>query len=347
MKIVRVWLALLAGAPLSAQPADLRFASSTSNVQLAATLQRVSTGRTRAAAVLVSVAGPDDRDMTVGPHRLFGELADSLSRHGIASLRFDDRGVGGSKGAWQETTFADRAADVCAAVAELRKQLPQIPVGVIGMSEGGGLALWAHNHCSGISFVVLLSTPLRSGRTEIGAQISRAAAAAPVPDSTRQSFVAAATGLISLLSEADVNAHRDSIRAILTGPFGRSILPPFRFVPRDPEGQLGFLLSPWYRSQVQYDVLSDLSKASSIPILGIYGTKDTNIDAIASSELLRLTRPEATIFVMPLLNHVLQLAQSGSPAEYARLPAGIDASIARHIAEWISKVVAAEPRRRQ
>lgn len=48
--------------------------------------------------VLVSGSGQQDRDETIMSHKPFAVLADYLAEHGIASLRYDDRGKGASEG---------------------------------------------------------------------------------------------------------------------------------------------------------------------------------------------------------------------------------------------------------
>ena len=40
---------------------------------------------------MVHGSGPNDRDETVGPNKLFRDLADSLAAYGIASLRYEKR----------------------------------------------------------------------------------------------------------------------------------------------------------------------------------------------------------------------------------------------------------------
>ena len=47
-------------------------------------------------AVLISGSGQQDRDESLMGHKPFLVIADYLSRNGIAVLRYDDRGVGGS-----------------------------------------------------------------------------------------------------------------------------------------------------------------------------------------------------------------------------------------------------------
>ncbi|MCU0635398.1 MAG: hypothetical protein MUE41_11045, partial [Gemmatimonadaceae bacterium] len=91
---------------------------------LAATLTRPRTARGRLAVVVtISGSGPQDRDGFIpvaGGYRPFRDLADTLARRGIAVLRFDDRGVGGSTGDFSQATSADFADDVRAIVTWLR-----------------------------------------------------------------------------------------------------------------------------------------------------------------------------------------------------------------------------------
>jgi hypothetical protein len=58
------------------------------------------------AVVTISGSGPQDRDETVFGHKPFLVLADYLTRHGIAVLRYDDRGTAGSGGTFKGATRA-------------------------------------------------------------------------------------------------------------------------------------------------------------------------------------------------------------------------------------------------
>ena len=72
------------------------------------------------AAVLISGSGPNDRDETILRHKLFLVLADSLTRRGIAVLRYDKRGIGKSTGSYAQATSRDFADDAGAAFAYLK-----------------------------------------------------------------------------------------------------------------------------------------------------------------------------------------------------------------------------------
>ena len=97
------------------------------------------------AALTITGSGQEDRDEYVplaGGVRLFRQVADTLSRVGIAVLRLDDRGLGASTGDFARSTTADFADDIRAGLAYLRSR-PDIDgarLALIGHSEGGIIA---------------------------------------------------------------------------------------------------------------------------------------------------------------------------------------------------------------
>jgi hypothetical protein len=97
-----------------------------------------------AVAVTISGSGPQDRDgiiPSIEGYRPFREIAEALAGRGIALLRYDDRGVGGST-AGEGRTTQDLAEDVRAPVAYLRSRenIDESRIALIGHSEGGLIA---------------------------------------------------------------------------------------------------------------------------------------------------------------------------------------------------------------
>jgi hypothetical protein len=113
------------------------------------------------AAILITGSGGQDRDETVFGHRPFRVLADHLTKRGIAVLRLDDRGVGGSTGKQADATSEDFATDVAAGVEWLAKcpDIARKRIGLIGHSEGGLIAPIVANQRSDVAFMVLLAGP--------------------------------------------------------------------------------------------------------------------------------------------------------------------------------------------
>lgn len=93
-------------------------------------------GPARGGLVLVDGSGPATRDAWQG-------VPGRLARHGIATLRHDKPGCGGSPGDWRAQSFADRADEALAALATLRERAGVERAGLIGYSQGGWVALLA------------------------------------------------------------------------------------------------------------------------------------------------------------------------------------------------------------
>lgn len=118
------------------------------------------------AVVLISGAGKQDRDLASGAYRPFFQIADTLSRRGIAVLRLDDRGVGASTGTLDSTDTVDRSGDTRAAIEYLRRR-PDVAkerIALVGHSEGALIAPMLASTDPGIRAIVLMSSPGRVGR---------------------------------------------------------------------------------------------------------------------------------------------------------------------------------------
>lgn len=91
--------------------------------------------------IMVTGSGLENRDEEIFGHKPFLVIADFLARQGIASLRYDDRTFGESKGGdVKNATTLDFMADALAGIEWLRSLGRFGKVGVIGHSEGGNIA---------------------------------------------------------------------------------------------------------------------------------------------------------------------------------------------------------------
>ena len=93
--------------------------------------------------LMVTGSGGQDRNEEIFNHKPFLVIADFLAKHGIASLRYDDRGVGQSTGPTKGTTSANNLADAEAGISFLRNLNQFGKIGMLGHSEGGMIAFMA------------------------------------------------------------------------------------------------------------------------------------------------------------------------------------------------------------
>ena len=119
------------------------------------------------AVILLSDYGPDDRDELMPIHveegirefRPFLVLADYLTRQGIAVLRTDDRGVGGSTGSLFESTIGNLTNDALAGIEYLKsqKKVNTAQIALIGCGMGSIVALETADQSEDIAFIVLMA----------------------------------------------------------------------------------------------------------------------------------------------------------------------------------------------
>lgn len=138
---------------------EVTFKSDAGGVTLAGTLSMPDEEGPHPAVVLLQGSGENGRDYAYRGHKFFLVLADHLTRHGIAVLRYDLRGVDESEGRLSGASLEDLARDAASALRFL-KERPSTEagsVGLIGHSMGGMIAPWIHGQFEETAFLGLLA----------------------------------------------------------------------------------------------------------------------------------------------------------------------------------------------
>jgi pimeloyl-ACP methyl ester carboxylesterase len=317
--------------------------------QLAGTLTTPRGDGPHPAVVFISGSGPQDRDETVMGHRPFLVLSDHLTRHGIAVLRFDDRGVGGSTGDFTTATSEDFATDALAGVSYLlgRDDIDSQEIGLIGHSEGGLIAPLAAVQSDDIAFMVLMAGPAVTGEEiilEQSALISRAAgrAEADIQDDlavNRKVFQVvkqepdlevAAQQLEELLraAAAEMTQQERAAQGITDENLEAQI-----------QAQIRQVNSPWVRFFLVYDPAPTLAKVR-VPVLAIYGELDLQVPAKQNLPVIRNVlqdsgNPDYTVEELSGLNHLFQTATTGAPSEYVTIEETFSPVALQLISDWI------------
>jgi len=298
------------------------------------------------AVVLLNGSGQQDRDSEIVGFRPFRILADAFARAGVAVLRYDDRGIGGSRGSLADATSADFAADAEAAFERLRAQPRVDParVGLLGHSEGGMLAPMVASRNDAVAFLVLLAPPAVDGSTVLVEQV-RALAQASGLDPER---VAAEVDKQRRVMEVVRSGEGwDEVEAIVRAAVGAQIAGvPAQAregmraqVDAQVAGQIAQLKTPWFRYFARYDPAPAL-RALRVPVLAMFGGLDTQVPPevhrpALEAALVREGASAAEVVTVERANHLFQEARTGSPLEYAGLPKRFADGVVERIVDWV------------
>ena len=123
--------------------------------------------------LMVTGSGQENRDEEIFGHKPFLVIADYLARHGVASLRYDDRGFGKSTGGdVKHATTVDFARDAASGIEFLHTLKCFSKVGVLGHSEGGSIAFMLGAKGK-VDFVISMAGIGVRGDTALTAQANR------------------------------------------------------------------------------------------------------------------------------------------------------------------------------
>lgn len=159
-------------APYGYTTEEVAFTNGTAGVILSGTLTYpvgYKHGSKTPVVIMVSGSGAQNRDEELFEHKPFLVLADHLAKNGIASLRYDDRGVGHSTGTQANCTTKDFADDTRAGIKWLNESKKFGKVGILGHSEGGLIAFMIAAE-NGADFIVSLAGPALKGDTLLAEQ---------------------------------------------------------------------------------------------------------------------------------------------------------------------------------
>ena len=300
-------------------------------VTLAATLDIPHAAGPVPGVLLIAGSGRQTRDEEVAGHKVFLYLADRLARAGIASLRYDKRGSGGSGGDHATATEAVLAEDAKAAFETLRAARGVAPgaVGLFGHSEGGIIAAGLAARDSQVRFVVLLSSPGQSGAETLVAQIRALALGAGAGAEAAEHAAGQEKRLLDAeLAAPTPAAAAEAVRGILAAQGA-------------PQAAIDKVAetagSPWFASFLRSDPRPALSTLR-VPVLAIAGSRDVQVVAARALPELRAALhadPQAKVVELDGLNHLLQPAGTGMPSEYGQIPQTMSPAVPEMVSAWI------------
>ncbi len=329
-------------APLPYRAEEVTYPNAGAGITLAGTLTIPEGQGPFPAVVLITGSGAQDRDESLAGHKPFLVLADALTRKGIAVLRSDDRGVGGSTGSMENATTHDFVGDVLSGMDFLktRSEIDPRRIGLIGHSEGGLIAPMVALKSPDVAFLVLLAGTGVPGSEIILKQNALIARAAGADEATITRQVEALRAAIDVLAdEPDDDAAAVKIRAAFLDVLSAKERGETTSAMAGVEAGVKQLTSPWFRTFLTLDPRPTLAKVTC-PVLALNGEKDLQVSP--SQNLPEIEKalqsggnPDVTIRELPGLNHLFQKAKTGAPSEYATIEETFNPEALELIADWV------------
>lgn len=257
--------------------------------------------------VTITGSGAEDRDERipiVQGYRPFWQIADTLARRGIATLRLDDRGVNGSSRGSDTATSQNFANDIRAGLAYLAKR-PEVDakrLALVGHSEGGMIAPMVAATDSSLRGIVLMAGPAYNGRRILEYQMRNS-----VDQMTSLSPAQRDSTLAKSLADIDSAAAKQN----------------------------------WVRFFLSYNPLAT-ARQVSVPVLILQGATDHQVTPEQADTLAAAFRAggnhDVTERVFPNTDHLFIADSSGQPAGYSSLPShSVRPEVLGAIADWLVK----------
>ncbi|MFP3712587.1 alpha/beta hydrolase family protein [Puerhibacterium sp. TATVAM-FAB25] len=275
------------------------------------------------AALLIPGSGPVDRDSNHKrmPLDITRQLAHALRDAGVATLRYDKRGVGASGGRWRAAGFGDNADDARAALAGLasRPEVDRSRIVIAGHSEGALLATIVAAGNDELAGVILLSGSATPGEELLRWQVRQIAPTLPT----------AVRILLRLLRtdlEQKVAKNHVKLKATTT----------------DEAWVDGAKLNArWHREFMAYDPRADLARISA-PVLALTGSKDLQAKPADLEVIAELVPAPVEARLVPDVNHILRPQPGPATLRTYRtdLHGPVDPRVTAQIVGWLAELFA-------
>jgi dipeptidyl aminopeptidase/acylaminoacyl peptidase len=271
------------------------------------------------AVITITGSGQQTRDEPLPipgleKYKLMRQVAEALASRGIAVLRVDDRGVGGSGGrdTLMTATSSSFADDVRAEVAYLRSRSEIDPkrIALVGHSEGGMIAPMVAATDPQLAAIVLMAGDGKRGDLISKEQLEDALASSKLtPEEKDQQRAKQAAIIQAVQSGADLSSYPAEVRL------------------------------PWIKEFWTYDPLVMIRKVRQ-PILILQGALDRQITAEQAGMLEQAAREggnkDVTKQIFPNLNHLFLPAKTGSFSEYATLETQlVGDAVLKTLGDWL------------
>lgn len=340
-------------APYSYDTSEVNFKNESQNNILAGTLASPKNfDKNAPILVMITGSGAQNRDEELFGHKPFLVIADDLAKKGIATLRLDDRGIGGSEIGKEGSTTADFATDINSAVNYLVKNGYK-NIGLIGHSEGGMIAPIVATDNKYVKFMVLLAGPGIPISDLLYKQTYDIGKVSGMSDEDLQNNEIEAKKIFKFISFYNGFNLKSDLKEMIVENLtflaahqpnseGMTKEQEIAEIEKIAENQSKLVDNPWYLFFIKFDPDQYLSKIK-IPVLALNGSLDLQVSAKENLEGIKrsLTKAGNKNFEMVNLeglNHLFQTTTTGNPSEYGQIEETFSPKALDKISTWILKL---------
>jgi hypothetical protein len=297
-------------------------------------------GHCKGLVIFISGSGWQDRDESLYAHKPFAVIADTLTKAGFATYRFDDF----PQSIFRKSTTYDFADGVRLILDSLlqRPDLQNLKIGLLGHSEGSLVASMVAADDKRVGFTIHLggvAQPFEEILLYQSEAILRVSG--EMSEKEIQNSIALNKRIYEVIKKskstedcmAKVGKLWDEISAQLTDEEKAK----YNLTPENKFTAIQTFGSPWFYTLFHIDVDKYLKKCKKTPILAISGEKDLQIDAIYTLNNINKYLDKGVYHEEHLImgaNHLLQPCTTGSPDEYPL----IETTIAPEVLDTIVEV---------
>jgi pimeloyl-ACP methyl ester carboxylesterase len=296
---------------------DIKLVSGT--LTLSGTLAMPDSGGPFPTVLLIPGSGQVDRNEN---HKRLAinalqEIAEYLAGQGIATLRYDKRGVGASEGDYWATGFYDNVADALAVLTQLKAHVAVKSglVFLLGHSEGAMISIRLAGEGADVAGVILIAGAAKRGEETLKWQAEQVA----------KGLRGFNKWIIKLFRINVLKSQQKQIDKIR-----RSSRDWYRVQ------LIAKINAKWMREFIEYDPGQDLAKIN-VPVLAITGSKDIQVDPADLIRMGELIKGDFESHELPNVTHLLRV-EEGEPTisnykKQTRQP--VDRRILEIVSVWL------------
>ncbi len=275
------------------------------------------------AVVLVHGSGPNDRDETIGPNKVFRDLAWGLSSNGIAVLRYEKRtkahGIKFTPEIVSRLTTKEEVTDDVLTAVELLRHDPNIDpkrIFVLGHSLGATLMPRIGKQDQSLAGLIVMAGMARPFEDVILDQFT---------------YLYNLGGALTEQQKASLDLLKVQADRVKSPDLSTET----------PAKDLPLGMSPVYLLDLRGYQPAEVAKSLSMPVLVLQGGRDYQVSAAKDFEIWKDTlkdKTTATLKLFPKLNHLFITGEEKSTPQEYNVEGHVSADVIKEIVQWIKKI---------